>query len=421
MPLRPTSRASRRLASGAAVLIALLAAGLLAGVLAADRPPERIVAIGDVHGDADAFLALLRRTGLVDESRHWTGGRATLVQTGDVLDRGAQARDVLDLLMALEAEATAAGGAAVALMGNHEVMNALGMLRDVSPAAIAGFADSGSEERRVRAFDAHVAVAAARRAAITKAGASLPLPPVLAEPAREAWMAAHPPGWLEYLEAFGPSGKYGRWVRARRVAVRLDDTIFVHGGLDPDRAPESVDAATEQARQELARWDAMRAWMIDKGLAAASFTYAEVVDAGRAELARVAAETRGTEANASSGLPPAVLRHPVAELLAVDDWSLIDPRGPLWFRGFATWTSEEGKMGMEALQHRYGAVRFVVGHTPVRPPRQVARFGDRVFLIDTGISSVYRTDGGRPSALEIRDGIYTAVYLDTRTVLYDGH
>ena len=88
MPLRPTARASRRLASGAAVLIALLAAGLLAGVLAADRPRERIVAIGDVHGDADAFLALLRRTGLVDESRHWTGGRATLVQTGDVLDRG---------------------------------------------------------------------------------------------------------------------------------------------------------------------------------------------------------------------------------------------------------------------------------------------------------------------------------------------
>ena len=52
---------------------------------------------------------------------------------------------------------------------------------------------------------------------------------------------------------------------------------------------------------------------------------------------------------------------------------------------------------------------------------QVARFGNRVFLIDTGISSVYRADGGRPSALEIRDGIYTAVYLDSRTVLYDGH
>ena len=187
----------------------------------------------------------------------------------------------------------------------------------------------------------------------------------------------------------------------------------MHGGLDPDRAPESVDAATEQAQKELARWDAMRAWMIDKGLAAASFTYAEVVDAGRAELARVAAETRGTEANASSGLP----RPSCATRLPISSrWTTrrsIDPRGPLWFRGFATWTSEEGKMGMEALQHRYGAVRFVVGHTPLRPPRQVARFGDRVFLIDTGISSVYRTDGGRPSALEIRDGIYTAVYLDS--------
>jgi hypothetical protein len=389
-----------------------------------DRRPERIVAIADLHGDADAFVALLRLAGLVDEGRHWSGGRATLVQTGDVLDRGVQVREIVDLLSALEKEAAAAGGEAIALMGNHEAMNALGILRDVSPQVFAQFADAGSEERRSRGFEAHAAVAEARRAALAKAGPNVPIPAVYSAQAREAWMAAHPPGWIEYLEAFGPSGKYGRWIRERRVTVRLGETIFLHGGFDPDRAPKKLDAVTDQARKELARWDTMRAWMIDKKLATPTFGFSELVDAGRAELARVAVEARDAERGATTAatttLPPAVTRHPLFEMLAVDDWSLLGPRGPLWFRGFATWTRDEGRMALEALQRRFGDVRFVVGHTPLTPPRQMTRFGDRVFLIDTGISSVYRAAGGRPSALEIRGDTYTAIYLDQRTVLHQG-
>ena len=118
-------------------------------------------------------------------------------------------------------------------------------------------------------------------------------------------------------------------------------------------------------------------------------------------------------------LPAAVVRHPLAELLGVDAWSLLNADGPLWFRGFATWTSEQGRMAVDALQNRYGPVRFVVGHTPLKPPRQMARFDRRIFLIDTGISSAYRDQGGRPSALEIKNGAYTAVYLDSRDVLFD--
>ena len=415
----------RRSAPGrilAAVALALSLAAVLPVHADEDGQPQRIVAIGDVHGDADAFLALLRLTGLVDDARHWSGGRTTLVQTGDVLDRGVQVREVVDLLMSLEQEAAVAGGRAVALMGNHEAMNALGMLRDVAPQVIAQFADAGSEERREKAFEAHAAVADARRAALTKAGTPVPVPPVYAGQSREAWMAAHPPGWIECLEAFGPGGKYGQWIRSRQVAVRVGQTIFLHGGFDPDRVPKKLGAVTDEAHKELARWDAMRAWMIDKKLATPSFGFSEIVDAGRAELARVAYESRDSEPRITTGpttLPPAVVRHPLAELLVVDDWSLLNARGPLWFRGFATWTSEQGRMAVDALQRRFGAVRFVVGHTPLKPPRQMGRFGERVFLIDTGISSVYRAEGGRPSALEIRNETYTAVYLDQRTTLHE--
>ena len=57
-----------------------------------------------------------------------------------------------------------------------------------------------------------------------------------------------------------------------------------------------------------------------------------------------------------------------------------------------------------------GVARLVVGHTPQEDGRIHARFGGRVFLIDTGmLASVY---DGRPSALEIADGRVNAIYPD---------
>ena len=65
---------------------------------------------------------------------------------------------------------------------------------------------------------------------------------------------------------------------------------------------------------------------------------------------------------------------------------------------------------------QYSASRFVVGHTISSTKRVTARFGARVFLIDTGmLSSHYR--GGRATALEIEDDRITAVYLGERIPL----
>ena len=44
---------------------------------------ERVVAVGDVHGDHDQFVAVLRSAGLLDAQLRWAGGKAHLVQTGD--------------------------------------------------------------------------------------------------------------------------------------------------------------------------------------------------------------------------------------------------------------------------------------------------------------------------------------------------
>ena len=71
--------------------------------------PGRVVAIGDVHGDIDAFLATLTLAGLANSKGAWSGGDAVLVQTGDVLDRGDDEVAILARLDALGAEARAAG------------------------------------------------------------------------------------------------------------------------------------------------------------------------------------------------------------------------------------------------------------------------------------------------------------------------
>ena len=80
---------------------------------ASPSPPAsaRIVAIGDLHGDLDNALDVLRLAGLVDDRGAWTGGSTTLVQTGDTTDRGPDSRGVMDLMRRLQQEATAAGGA----------------------------------------------------------------------------------------------------------------------------------------------------------------------------------------------------------------------------------------------------------------------------------------------------------------------
>ena len=112
------------------------------------EPSESLVAIGDVHGDFDDFVAILQHIGLIDKQNHWTGGKTTFVQLGDLLDRGPKPREVMDLMMALEKEAGPAGGRVVSLLGNHEMMNIMGDLRYVTPVNYASFADSDSEKRQ---------------------------------------------------------------------------------------------------------------------------------------------------------------------------------------------------------------------------------------------------------------------------------
>ena len=82
---------------------------------------EDIFAIGDVHGDYGRLVNLLAAAKIIDPLDHsWTAGRAVLVFTGDMIDKGPHSLHVVQLAASLNAAAARKGGRVVALMGNHE-------------------------------------------------------------------------------------------------------------------------------------------------------------------------------------------------------------------------------------------------------------------------------------------------------------
>lgn len=173
---------------------------------------HRVVAIGDLHGDVRAARAALRLAGAMDEHGHWCGGDMILVQVGDVLDRGEDERELLDLLEGLEKQARAVGGRLVQLNGNHEVMNVLGDFRYTSAAGLNDF-----------------------------------------DPTPGLDLAAPLPGEVGGLagaraEAFRPGGTWAQRLARFPIAVVVGDTVFVHAGLEPQMVELGLERINREAR-----------------------------------------------------------------------------------------------------------------------------------------------------------------------------
>jgi hypothetical protein len=364
------------------------------------EPPEPVVAIADVHGDYDDFVAILRRAGLMDEQNHWKGGKTTFVQTGDLLDRGPKPREVMELMMALEKEAAQAGGRVVSLLGNHEAMNIMGDLRYVTPTNFASFADSQSEQRQKAAYEEY----GKWRNGHASLLAELPQPMELTE---TEWMARHPAGYVEHREAFGAKGKYGEWLRGHDAVAEIGGDIFLHGGIHPDLAKTKIEAMNKRIHDEIKEFDASKQYFLDEKLILPFFNLQEITTVLRADLV----------AEAKSRVPANARQAKIQEFLKLGDWFSVRPDGPLWFRGYDQWSDEEGAAKANKILQEYKASRIIVGHTVQKAGRMRARFGNKVFLIDTGMLSSYYP-GGAASALEIcGDGKFVAVYPDQQAVL----
>ena len=392
----------------------LLIVGALAILRAAaplDAQSVRIIAIGDIHGSIEGFTSILKVTGLADGNGKWTGGRTQLIQTGDYMDRGKDTRAVLDLLMALEDQAKEAGGRAFALLGNHEVMNLIGETRDATKEIFATFADANSEKRREAAWEDYAKLAAAKKEK------GEPVPSVFAQ-TKDAWLTTHPPGYVEYKDALSAKGKYGRWLRAKPMVTEVGGNIFMHAGISPASPPAKLDDLNAQLRDEIRKLDQFVDKLIDLKLATRDFSLGEIMQVASSELglanARFAeAKAEGKELDRSKLNVPLLMD--AQEIMKIDSWLSISPEGALWYRGLSTEPDDPQGGPFAALLQKYGAKRFVTGHTPQQNRSITVRFGGRAVLIDTGmLTSVYK---GRASALEIDGDKLTAYYEDGNTRL----
>jgi Calcineurin-like phosphoesterase len=370
------------------VLVALGVAGQPRPVRAAEPAQvvftgvDRVIAFADVHGAYDDLVRLLKAVGVVDGELRWAGGRAHLVSTGDLLDRGKDSRKVMDLLMRLQGEAAAAGGQVHVTLGNHEAMNLLGHVRDVAPGELEAYS---AEE-----------------------------PPGVRERMRTEWIARNGPdsgakfdarfpvGYFGHRVALAPDGVYGRWLHALPVAIMIDDTLFMHGGPSTVLSGLSLPEINLRYRTALADYLSSVAPLEAAGLVLPEDDFGQ--RAARAEE-RVAArqytdpavKTRETEA--------------VRRFVAADRNPMIEADGPNWYRGAAMCNACAESDVVRPILAGLGASRLVIGHTVTPETRVVSRFDGTVIKLDTGMNhAVYR---GRASALLLEKGTTRAIYADT--------
>jgi hypothetical protein len=219
-------------------------------------------------------------------------------------------------------------------------------------------------------------------------------------------MDEHPPGFVEHRDAFGPKGKYGRWLRRHHAVVQVGDGVFLHGGLSPAFGIPSIRQLDERIIAELAGFDSIWQELVDGKVIWRYMTLAEAEKFAGEEAAWLRA------AGPSAARPVDVA---MQRLLDLSKWMVAAfPEGPLWYRGLAEAPEEALLDGVTAMLARLRVQYIVVGHTPQSNAEIVPRFGSRVFLIDTGmLTEVYK---GRATALEIQSGRFAALSVDRPAV-----
>jgi len=160
---------------------------------------KRIVAIGDIHGDYEKLISLLRHAKLINKKNKWIAKNTALVQEGDLIDRDKDIIKILDLLQDLREQAPKKGSIVNLILGNHEVGNLQGKYFFTSRDDIKTF---GNLEKRE--------------------------------------------------EAFSLKGKYGKLLRQdMNVTMIVGDSLFVHAGLYPEYAELGIDQINDHVHNIL--------------------------------------------------------------------------------------------------------------------------------------------------------------------------
>jgi hypothetical protein len=304
--------------------IAVAAVGDMPALRVTLRPPAKPAAdsltlpkgtplfvVADTHGEYEVLGRMLRAHRVIDAKSRWSFGRGHLVILGDVFDRGPNHTEILWLLYQLDAEAKKAGGGVHLLIGNHEVMVLRGDLRYLH--------------------------ARYRQTAIDRG--------------------------VGYEKLFDAGSVLGQWIRTRPAVLRVDRTLYLHGGIS--RA------------------------LVDRKLT----------------IARINGTIRGL---LDGTLPDDLDSLERAQFLLKEE-------GPLWYRGYFSREQGPDKGAASAtpadiaaaLEH-FAVDRIVVGHTIV--PTLTPLYDGRV--IAANVAAKPDAGGSRFEALSIRGGKMQRARLD---------
>jgi len=332
---------------------------------------EKIVAVGDLHGDYKSFIKILKGTGLIDKELHWIGGKTHLVQIGDVMDRGPDAKKIFDLLMRLEKEAEEAGGKVHALLGNHEEMNIADLVFDreeyVTVEQFVSFLPEKYRAKQEKKFRKKMGNNSPKD---TKSDSSLdsdlkPHWENILRDARRSRNKYNNPARRKYRDGFNK--KYGKWILEHNAVIKINNIIFVHGGINEYFSKWKLKDINNRLRIELE--DQKRAVM--------------------------------------NSMPPKIPahRHKI----------VYNPSGPLRYRDLAIKDEEDFREYVDKILENLKAQHMVTAHTPVRikDEEHMKRYDGKIWIIDTNISSVYRR--GRLSALIMEEyGKKFSVWFDDK-------
>jgi hypothetical protein len=305
---------------------------------------DSVIAVGDIHGDYDNFVKILKSAGLVDDALHWTGGKTHFVQTGDIMDRGDGAKKVFDLLMRLQKEAEEAGGKIHVLLGNHEEMNITGTVfrypQYVSPKQFASFLPDSFREKKEDEFKKQL-----QNLSEIESNSDPTLLESYLETKWNGVLTNHSVQKL-YVDTFNKN--YGKWIIKQNIVIKINDILFCHGGISERYAKWPLPKINEVFRKELNSY-------------------------------RIAYKR---------GIDPRFSR----QILYYED-------SPLWNRDLALKDEKSYSPVVDKILKTYGANYMVIAHTPPGSPvvsqndlDEIAlrtKFDKKVWMIDTGIADYY--------------------------------
>ncbi|CAO2838580.1 unnamed protein product [Amaranthus hypochondriacus] len=203
--------------------------------------PDRLIAVGDIHGDFEKCKQSLLLAGIIDSAGNWYGGSSTVVQVGDVLDRGSDEIKTLYFLERLKRQAEKSGGKFITMNGNHEIMNIDGDFRFITIDSLKDFSNW--------AFWYNLGNSMKKSCSVF---IDSPNDPFYGVPLEfKGIKKEFHDGFRARIAALRPNGPISTRFLANNVTVLvMGDNVFVHGGL----LARHVNYGLEKINKEVRDW-----------------------------------------------------------------------------------------------------------------------------------------------------------------------